>query len=199
MPQLDERILEVAEDIQGMDRRGFLKLSAIAAGLVAAGASGLVAPGKAVAGVPEGIGHMSESEYAVFHRLMEVLLPTEGSTLVPPQKLPVLQTVDGGFLAGMPPHVLNVVKGGVAYFNEAPKEAFGKPFTELSDAEAVTFCDALAMSDQPPARGLFTALKFLVVTAYWAIPPAWEPTGFDGPVFEKWGLEYAGNAPLPRA
>ena len=198
MPQLDERILDVAEDIQRMDRRDFLKLSSIAAGFVAAAASGLV-PAAAHAGVPDGISHMSESEYAVFHRLMEVLLPTAGSSLVPPGELPVLQTVDGGFLAGMPPHVLEVVKGGVAYFSKAPKDALGKPFVELSDAEAVTFCDALATSDQAPARGLFTALKFLVVTAYWAIPPAWAPTGFDGPVFEKWQLEYAGNAPLPQA
>lgn len=199
MHKLDKRILDVAQDIQKMGRRDFLKLSSIAAGLVAAGAAGLVKPGTAMAALPEGINHMSESEYAVFHRLMEVLLPTEGSTLVPPQKLPVLQTVDAGFLAGMPPHVLKVVKGGVAYFNNAPKEAFGKPFTELSDADAVTFCDALAKSDEPPARGLFTALKFLVVTAYWAIPPSWKPTGFDGPVTEKWGLDYAGNAPLPQA
>ncbi len=199
MPQLDERILDVAEDIRLMARRDFLKLSSLAAGLAAASAGGLLVPGRALAAVPDGIAHMTPGEYAVFHRLMEVLLPTEGSTLVPPQDLPVLQTVDGGFLAGMPPHVLDVVKGGVAYFNEAPKAAFGKPFTDLSDADAVAFCDAMASSDEAPARGLFTALKFLVVTAYWAIPPAWVPTGFDGPVFDKWGLEYAGNAPLPQA
>lgn len=199
MPQLDERILDVAADIQQMARRDFLKLSSVAAGLVATGAAGFLVPGRAQAAVPDGITHMTASEYAVFHRLMEVLLPTEGSTLVPPQELPVLQTVDGGFLAGMPPHVLDVVKGGVAYFNEAPKAAFGKPFSELADADAVAFCDAMAASEEAPARGLFTALKFLVVTAYWAIPPAWPPTGFDGPVFDKWGLDYAGNAPLPQA
>lgn len=198
MKKLDNRIIEISEEIQDAGRRNFLKISSVAAGLMAAGVTGVIGPVSALAALPEGINHMTESEHAVFHRLMEVLLPTDGSTLVSPKELPVLQTVDGGFLAGMPPHVLNVVKGGVAYFNDAPKKQLGKPFTDLSDAEAVGFCDALATSEDPAARGLFTALKFLVVTAYWAIPPAWGPTGFDGPVTEKWGLEYQGNAPLPK-
>jgi hypothetical protein len=195
MRVLNKSILRVSEDIQKMERRDFLKLGAVASACVAAG----MVSSSARAAVPDGITHMSEAEYGIFHRLMEVLLPTEGSTLVPPQDLPVLQTVDGGFLAGMPPHVLNMLKGGVAYFNDAAKEPFGKSFVELSDQEATAYCDALATSVQDPARGLFTALKFLVITAYWAIPPAWGPTGFDGPVTEKWGVDYAGNAPLPQA
>jgi hypothetical protein len=195
MRVLNKGILRVSDDIQKMERRDFLKLGAVASACLAAG----MVSSPMHAAMPDGINHMSESEYAIFHRLMTVLLPTEGSRLVSPHKLPVLQTVDGGFLAGMPPHVLNMVKGGVAYFNDAAKEPFGKVFLELSDQEGVAYCDALAASDQDPARGLFTALKFLVVTAYWAIPPAWGPTGFDGPVTEKWGVAYAGNAPLPEA
>ncbi len=189
----------VTRHIDRMGRRDFLRLSTYAAGLVAAGGLGLGARPALASSLPEGIAHMSADEYAVFHRLMQVLLPTDGSILVPPDTLPVLQTVDGGFLAGMAPHVLAAVKGGVAYFNQAPVASLGKPFTELTDGEATGFCDALAQSSEPPARGLFTALKFLVVTAYWAIPPAWEPTGFDGPVFERWKIDYAGNAPLPQA
>ncbi|WP_238366141.1 gluconate 2-dehydrogenase subunit 3 family protein [Mesobacterium pallidum] len=194
-PTPDHSVVEA--HIRGLKRRDFLRLSAVAAGLVAG--SALLRPGAALAQVPEGIAHMTEGEYAVWHRLMQVLLPTEGSTLVPPQDLPVMQTVDAGFLAGMPPHVLAVVKGGVAYFNDAAEGPFGAKFVDLSDADATAWCDALASSDEAPARGLFSALKFLVVTAYWAIPPAWGPIGFDGPVTEAWGLEYQGNAPLPQA
>lgn len=197
MPDMDTEILDAVSHVSRLSRRDFLRAGSVAAGLLAAGATGL-APSVARAAVPEGIAHMSESEYAVFHRLMEVLLPTEGTKLVAPQTLPVLQTVDGAFLATLPPHVLQGLKGGVAYFNEAPKEAFGAAFVDLSDADATAFCDALASSDQVPPRALFNALKFLVVTAYWAIPPAWSGVGYDGPVFEAWGLEYAGNAPLPQ-
>ncbi len=189
---------DVAVHINTLDRRAFLRVSSVAAALTATGLTSL-APTAAMAQVPEGIAHMTVDEYAVWHRLMLILLKTEGSTLVDPETLPVLQTVDGAFLATLPPAVLTGLKGGVAYFNEAAKEPFGAPFTELNDEQAVQYCDALASSEEVPARALFTALKFLTVTAYWAIPPTWGPVGFQGPVTEAWGLEYQGNAPLPQA
>ena len=189
---------QVKDQIGTMGRRDFLRISSVAIGLTAAGLTSL-APTSVSAQVPDGIVHMTAEEYAVWHRLMLVLLKTEGSSLVDPETLPVLQTVDGAFLATLPPPVLVGLKGGVAYFNEAAIGSFGKPFIDLTDAEAAQYCDALAGSDEVPARALFTALKFLTVTAYWAIPPTWEPVGFQGPVSEAWGLEYQGNAPLPQA
>lgn len=198
MSSRKDHVDQITDHIAKLDRRDFLRLSTVAAGLAATGLISF-APTSAVAQVPEGIAHMSADEYAVWHRLMLILLKTEGSALVDPETLPVLQTVDGAFLATLPPPVLAGLKGGVAFFNDAPKEAFGKPFTELSDSEASQYCDALASSDVIPERALFTALKFLTVTAYWAIPPTWGPVGFQGPVTEAWGLEYKGNAPLPQA
>lgn len=196
MVECSSKWKQTTNAVNTMSRRSFLRFSSVAAGLVAAGVVS-VTPDGAFAEVPEGIAHMTADEYAVWHRLMRALLPTNGSTLVDPETLPVLQTVDGAFLATLPPDVLANLKGGVAFFNTAPTEAFGKPFVELSDEEAAQFCDALAQSDEVPARALFTALKFLTVTAYWAIPPAWAPVGFEGPVSEEWGLEYLGNQPLP--
>lgn len=194
----DDLLVSVSGHIENMGRRDFLRFSAVATGLVAAGLTSL-APSTAMAKVPEGITHMTGDEYAVWHRLMRALLPTKGGTLVDPETLPVLQTVDGAFLATLPPAVLTGLKGGVAYFNEAAKGPFGKPFVDLTNDEAAAYCDALAGSDEVPARALFTALKFLTVTAYWAIPPTWEPVGFQGPVAEAWGLKYQGNSPLPQA
>lgn len=188
----------VTRHVQTMGRRDFLRVAAVATGLAASGLSS-IAPTAALAQVPEGIVHMTPDEYAVWHRLMLILLKTEGSTLVDPETLPVLQTVDGAFLATLPPPVLTGLKGGVAYFNDAANAPFGKSFVDLDDTEAVAYCDAMAASDEVPARALFTALKFLTVTAYWAIPPTWGPVGFQGPVTEAWGLEYQGNAPLPQA
>lgn len=188
----------ISDHIASMGRRDFLRFSTVAVGLAATGLASL-APTSAYAQVPEGIAHMSADEYAVWHRLMLVLLPTEGGPLVDPESLPVLQTVDGAFLATLPSPVLTGLKGGVAYFNEAANEPFGKSFVQLNDKDAAAYCDALASSEEVPARALFTALKFLTVTAYWAIPPTWEPIGFQGPVSEAWGLESKGNAPLPQA
>lgn len=189
---------DVTKHISNLSRRDFLRVSAVAAGLAGTGLAS-VAPTPALAQVPEGIVHMTADEYAVWHRLMLALLPTKGTKLVDPEALPVLQTVDGAFLATLPPPVLEGLKGGVTYFNEAATEPFGKPFVDLNAQEASQYCDALASSDQVPARALFTALKFLTVTAYWAIPPTWEPVGFQGPVSEAWGVESQGNAPLPQA
>ncbi|MFK7853799.1 MAG: gluconate 2-dehydrogenase subunit 3 family protein [Granulosicoccus sp.] len=197
MKAKDEQFSFVEKHVSTLSRRDFLRVSAVAVGLSATGLAS-VAPTIAFAQVPEGIAHMSVDEYAVWHRLMLALLPTNGGILVDPETLPVLQTVDGAFLATLPPPVLAGLKGGVAYFNEAAKEPFGKPFVELSLDEASQYCDALASSEEIPARGLFTALKFLIVTAYWAIPPTWEPVGFQGPVTEAWGLKSQGNAPLPQ-
>ncbi len=189
---------DVTNHISSLTRRDFLRVSAVAAALTATGLAS-VAPSAALAQVPDEIQHMSTDEYAVWHRLMLALLPTKGTTLVDPETLPVLQTVDGAFLATLPPPVLTGLNGGVAYFNEAATEPFGKPFIDLNAQQASQYCDALASSEEVPARALFTALKFLTVTAYWAIPPTWEPVGFQGPVSEVWGLESQGNAPLPQA
>lgn len=198
MSSTDVHFSTVTNHISKMRRRDFLRVSTMAAGLAVTGLASL-APNAAFAQVPEGIAHMTLDEYAVWHRLMLVLLPTDGGPLVDPQSLPVLQTVDGAFLAPLPAPVLTGLKGGVAYFNDAATGPFGKPFVDLSDAEAVQYCDALASSDEVPARALFSALKFLTLTAYWAIPPTWAPVGFQGPVTEAWSLEYQGNAPLPQA
>ena len=194
----EDKIESVTDRIDTMGRRDFLRFATVATGLAASGLASL-APSTATAAVPEGISHMTEDEYAVWHRLMRALLPTKGGSLVDPETLPVLQTVDGAFLATLPPAVLTGLKGGVAYFNDAANGPFGKPFVDLTDEEAAAYCDALAGSDEVPARALFTALKFLTVTAYWAIPPTWGPIGFQGPVAEAWGLKYQGNAPLPQA
>lgn len=189
--------LDAAQRVASLSRRDFIRISAFAAGIAAAGAGPRAA--RAAAPVPEGLKVMGAAEHATFHRLMLALLPTAGTSLVPPESLPVMQTLDGALLAPLPPHALAGLKAGVAYFEDAPKAAFGAPFSELSDADARAFVDALSASEEVPARALIGALKFLVLVAYWAIPPTWAPLGFEGPVTEAWGLEFAGNAPMPQA
>ena len=64
----------------------------------------------------------------------------------------ILTTLDAALLAGMAPHLLAGLKGGVAYFNDGPQGRFGKPFTALQDGQARLFLDAWGASAEPPQR-----------------------------------------------
>lgn len=199
MSELSDRALQSLEQIQRMDRRAFLRFGAAATALTAVAASGLLAPRPAHAALPPEIKVMSEREHAVFARLLDVMLPVEGSALLPPAQVPVLATLDAALLATMAPHILQGLKEGIGYFDDAPLARYGKRFSELGDADAAAFCDEWANAPEPPHRALAMGLKKLIGLAYWANPPTWAPLGYDGPVTHKWGLESLGNAPMPQA
>ena len=196
MKTLETNTLQALAHIERLGRRDFLRICSAAAGLAVVGSA--IAPASAFAALPRGIAHMSETEYAVFQRLMEVTLVTDGTRLVPVKGVPVLQTLDGALLATMEPHILAGLKGGIAYFNDGPRVQFGKPFTALGDPQARAFLDAWADSREAPQRALAMGLKKLVGLAYWANPPTWAPLGYDGPVSKRWGLKALGNAPMPK-
>lgn len=195
-PEDIERAIAV---VQGLSRRDFLKFAAASAALGGLASMGLAAaaPSTAQAGVPDGIRFMGEAEYKVFHRLMQVTLPVEGTSLAPLADIPVMKTLDGALLGVMAPHELHGLKEGIKVFEDGPVQAYGKRFTELGDKEAAAFCDAWADSAQPMQRGLATGLKKLVSLSYWANPPTWSALGYDGPVTKRWGLRSIGNAPMP--
>lgn len=195
MKTLESNTQQALARIERLGRRDFLRMCSAAASLAVMGAA--FAPTGAFAALPQGIAHMSEAEYAVFRRLMEVMLVTDGTRLVPAKDMPVLQTLDGALLASMEPHILAGLKGGIAYFNDGPRAQFGKPFTALDDAQARAFLDAWSDSHELPQRALSMGLKKLVGLAYWANPPTWAPLGYDGPVSKHWGLKALGNAPMP--
>lgn len=184
----------VIQALQQLKRRDFL-LAALA--LSAAGTAGLTSLG-VQAGPVAGLKFQSEAEAAVFLRLAEVVLPVAGTSLAAWTPDGLLQTLDAALLAGMEPHILAGLKGGVGYFNDGPVARFGKRFTALNDAEATQFVDAWSDSKEPPQRGLTMGLKKLVQLSYWANPASWAPLGYDGPVSQRMGLERLGNAPLPR-
>ncbi|MDP3536402.1 MAG: gluconate 2-dehydrogenase subunit 3 family protein [Halomonas sp.] len=196
MHNLPDNTRAALSRVHQLSRRDFLKAAGGLA-MVASMSTGLLGAAQALADMPTEIRVMSTSEYAVMHRLMEVALPTAGTSLVPPTSLPVMQTLDAALLEKMAPHLLAGLKEGIAYFNDGPREEYDKPFVELTDAEAVAFCDAWADSDEIPQRALAMGLKKLVGLAYWAHPPTWEPLGYGGPVTERWGLKSLGNAPMP--
>ena len=188
------RLDPVIRAIQQLHRRDFLRAALVVG---AAGATGLSSLGAKAAPVA-GLKFQSEAEAGVFLRLAEVVLPVAGTSLAAWTPEGLLQTLDAALLAGMEPHILAGLKGGVGYFNDGPVARFGKRFTALNDAEATQFVDAWGDSKVPPQRGLTMGLKKLVQLSYWANPASWAPLGYDGPVSQRMGLERLGNAPMPR-
>lgn len=185
------------ERLESKGRRDFIRLGSIAAALAATGGS-FILPTSALAIPEKTFKFIGSEEYPVYKRLMEVMLPTKGTKLVPPQKLPVLQTLDAALLGTLEPHLLEGLRKGVAYFNDGPRVATGKRFVQLDDAKAAAFLDSWADSPEPVHRALLTGLKKLIGLAYWAQPSTWKPLGYDGPVTHKWKLESYGNAPMPQ-
>lgn len=183
-------VTTVVAAIGRLQRRDFLRFAA-----AAGAATGLA--GVAHASLPAGVKFMSEPEAAVFTRLAQVVLPVTGSPLAPWTPDGLLQTLDAALLAGMEPHILAGLKGGVTYFDEGPMATYKKRFTALSDAEATQFCDAWGNSAEPPQRGLAMGLKKLVQLSYWANPGTWAAVGYDGPMTQRLGIKRLGNAPLP--
>lgn len=142
---------------------------------------------------------MTDLERKVFDKLLKIALPTDGSLLIDPATLPVLQTLENALLVGMAPHIRQGLRGGIGYFNDGAVKDFGATFLKLSDEDAIRFCDRWAASNSPPERALSMGLKKLTVLAYWAIPDTWGPLGYGGPVSDKWKLPSLGNAPEPKA
>ena len=175
-------------------RRQFLKLATAITATVMSCSSMQV-----MAGILTEDNKMDKTERAVFEKMLAIALPTEGSSLVDPASLPVISTIEGALLAGMPPHIRKVLRQGIYYFNQSAEKAFGKPFSQLSDHDATSFVDQWAASDAAPHRALSMGIKKLTVLAYWAIPTTWAPLNYDGPVSDKWGLKKRGVTPEPQA
>ncbi len=85
---------------------------------------------------------------------------------------------------------------GLGLFDNAAVLSHGRRFVDLSDADARAYFDSWGRASVIQ-RTLATVIKQLTYSAYWQEPATWAPTGFDGPVSDKWGLAYLGNAPLP--
>ena len=179
--------------VQQLKRRSFLHAGASVLAL-----GSLTSVGALAAGTPGGLKFQSEAEAAVFFRIAQVSLPTQGTQLTPWTAEGLLGTLDAALLAGMEPHVLAGLKGGVQYFNEGPQATLGQRFTALDDAQAARFLDEWAASAVPPQRALAMGLKKLVQLSYWANPATWPPLGYGGPLTRQRGFKQLGNAPMPR-
>lgn len=178
----------VAAALQRLSRRDFLRAAmATAATAAASPARAQDAPLKT----------LTPAQAGVFVRLAQVVLPVDGSPLVPWTPSALLRTLDSALLGTLPPHILAGLQGGLAFFDEGPVAHTGRRFTALDDAGATRFVDEWGNAADAPRRGLAMGLKKLVQLAYWADPATWAPLEYEGPMTQRLGLPRLGNAPMP--
>lgn len=147
--------------------------------------------------VPGWVQHLRDNEYHLFERMIPVLLPVQGTSLTPPEQLPVMKNID--HLVGLLPAHLrgDVAKGLVLFDNAAVVSGWhGMRLVDLDVQTARGYFDAWSRGNtiQKALQGL---VKQIVYTSYWREPATWPPVEYEGPVSEQWGLAYLGNAPLP--
>ena len=171
---------------QGVTRRRFLKWGLVGSAGVAAAAAG----GFALLRLsplddrpkPDWADGLSRQEYHLFDRARVALLPTVGTDLTPSDQVPVVRNV----------------QGILGFMDAATRKVFfhGKRFVDLDEATARDYFDAWSRGNVVQ-RTLGTVIKQLTYTSYWRDESTWGPVEFDGPVSDRWGIAYLGNAPLP--
>lgn len=184
----------LAEDLAALSRRAFLK-----AGLVTAiGTSTLLTMGcSSEAPLDPGLKVLTPSQQALFARLVDVLLPTQGTAMADTRSVPVLANVDH-LLAGLEPKVREDLGAAMMLFEYGSLVLGGhfSRFTRLDDADAIAYIEDWQHGNTIQ-RGVAATLKRLVYASYWRDEKTWAPVDYDGPVTVRWGLPSLGNAPLP--
>ena len=186
---------------RGMARRRFLKWGLTGAAGVAAVAVG----GFAVLrqspldsqSAPDWANGLSDTEYHLFDRARQVLLPVAGTRLLNSDLVPVVRNVQRT-LSYLDPTTRKELGTGLGLFDNAAVFSHGCRFVDLEDEAARAFFDRWG-EGSVIQRTLASVIKQLVYSAYWQDAATWPAVDFDGPVSEKWGLAYLGNAPLPEA
>ena len=191
----------VVADLAPISRRRFLRWSLLTG-------SAVIGVGVGVAGwlsrseqdqflLPDALHHLTHSEFLLFRRATEVLLPIAGSFLLPISDVSLLRNIDA-MMGLLSPSVRKELGAGLAIFDYAALVSgwHGKRFIDLDNHDAVAYFDRWSEGNSVQ-RALATVVKKFVYVAYWRDPATWPAIEFDGPVSDKWGLPSLGNTPLP--
>lgn len=191
---------DVSAALAPLSRRSVLKtgLWAVAgASALAAGGFALLRPSpRDSLPVPAGLVHLQAQHYHLFSRLTEILLPTEGTALLPAAQVPVVNHIDG-LLDALDPAIRKQLLTGLALFDNAAVVTHFKRFVDLPDADALAYVGDWVNSGVMPKRALGFVVTKLTHTGYWMDSQTWPMVEFDGPVSRRWGIPSRGNQPLP--
>lgn len=169
----------------GRARRGFLKKGLVGAAVLALGGGTalFLRPGKDWELPPEGLLALSAREYAVMMAIATQMIPVTGD-------FPSLQKVRLGFnadriLTKVDPTALKEMKQLLNLFENAlPNFLFGwrwSPFTQMTPSEQNAVLSEWLSSCLTVRRTGYTALRGLVLAAYFVRPETWAAVGYPGP------------------
>lgn len=195
-----QHALRVAAALQqGVTRRRFLKWTLIGTtGMAAVAAGGFALLRQSPLDrrpKPDWAEGLSRQEFHLFDRARVVLLPTQGTGLMPTDRVPVVRNVQRT-LDFIDPATRKDLAMAFTLFDNAAVFRHGMRFVDLTNDQARDWFDQWGAGNTLQ-RTLATVVKQLTYSAYWRDESTWAAVEFDGPVSEKWGLAYLGNAPMP--
>ena len=189
----ENSIESLVAPLGAMTRRKWLKSALV---LTAATGAVYCSPAKKIE-LPADITNLSQSEFSLFQKVIEVFLPVDQWKMIPTGQTSLLRNIDNLFR-----HIPAKTRGdlgiGLKLFNYGPI-VMGWHFTSfanLSLQDAAAYCEKW-QNGNLVQRGVFGALKQIVYMSYWREPVTWGPIGYDGPVSKRNGYARLGNAPLP--
>ncbi|MDP3938184.1 MAG: hypothetical protein Q8R92_08600 [Deltaproteobacteria bacterium] len=184
--------------LSGVTRRDLLKLT------LGAGALGLAAPLLPGCGPapdaparPANFSHLSDLEYAVFHKAAPVVLPPPGDGLPDYRQVPVFDNLDR-FFGSFPDPVRKQVADGLRLF-EYGAIVIGwhfRSFTRLSDDDARGYI-LRWRTGNAVQKAVYQVLTRALISCYWQAPVTWKSVGYAGPLYLRETIPSLGNAPLP--
>lgn len=179
------------KDLQPLSRRSLLKGCVVAGmGVSAIGIAGCSDPATSTHS------YLNAEDARVINRLARVMFPDD-DRIFPVNQIPVEDNVSH-LLSLVDPSIREDLSVAIKLFDYGAIVLgwhFSR-FTSLDNKTAAEYCDRW-QNGNDLQRGIASALKKLVYTAYWQDARTWNAVAFDGPVSDKWGLEKLGNAPLP--
>ena len=182
----------VAQHLAPLGRRKFLVGLGAASSLVAAGGlQGCSTPPKL------GLQFLTEGQAALFQALSAVVLPGEGSSLLPYTQLPMVERIDA-FYGHFPRDVRDLLATAMRMFEWGPWVIgwHWSRFSELELQAAISYCERW-QAGNAVQRGIFAGLRQVALMPYWTSPETWPAIGYEGPTSRKANLPMLGVTPYP--
>jgi len=187
------------EPIIRVGRRPVLKAALIGGAALAAGVGGMASwlstPVRQPVPLPAGLQILNPDEYQLLQRLVDVLLPQEGSGLFPSEQVAVVENFD--LIVNRTAYYFGILRHGIRLLDYSPLvTGYGCRLVDLEDRQLLSLVADWGDGNMIQ-RAVIGTIRRLLFVSYWRDERTWEPVGYDGPVSDKWGLQALGYAPMP--
>jgi hypothetical protein len=167
-----------------LSRRTLLKTGLIGATFVAAGSVALALQKPRQIDANSKYRVFSASEASVVAALAARLCPAAGSGAPGAEAVDLVSILDSRLAVAEEEAVKGLKLALLMFDNALTGAVFGeraRPFTQLSAAHQDRVLEGWRHSKVAFRRTLYRALAYLIMSVYWAEPPAWQRIGYAGP------------------